>query len=390
MSSNVRPESMARISSEALARTFIDEQVRELREQIGDKKVLLALSGGVDSSVVSAVCAAELRKKGVQLTTFSFDFKDNDKYFKSNSFQPSQDAPFVKKMVDFLKSNHHYLTCDNRTQADLLYESVDAHDLPCMADIDSSLLYFCREVSKSHKVVLTGECADEVFGGYPWFHREEFLKSNTFPWTPSLTPRQSLLSGSLLDALQMEKYVQKIYDTSVSEIAVLPTEDEIESNRRRIGYLNIRYFMQTLLNRMDRTSMHSGLEARVPFADRALVEYIFNVPWEMKYQNGVEKALLRDACKDLLPEELLHRKKSPYPKTYHPGYEKLLIAEMQHILDQPDAPVKTFIDTKKLETFLEAPTEYGKPWFGQLMAGPQLLAYFIQINYWMQKYHLNL
>ena len=85
-----------------------------------------------------------------------------------------------------------------------------------------------------------------------------------------------------------------------------------------------------------------------------------------------------------------HRKKSPYPKTYHPGYEKLLIAEMQHILDQPDAPVKTFIDTKKLETFLEAPTEYGKPWFGQLMAGPQLLAYFIQINYWMQKYHLNL
>ena len=148
--------------------------------------------------------------------------------------------------------------------------------------------------------------------------------------------------------------------------------------------------MQTLLDRMDRTSMYSGLEARVPFADHRIIEYVFNVPWEMKYQNGVEKALLRDACKDLLPEELLHRKKSPYPKTYHPGYEKLLIAEMQHILDQPDAPVKTFIDTQKLETFLEAPTEYGKPWFGQLMAGPQLLAYFIQINYWMQKYHLNL
>ena len=148
--------------------------------------------------------------------------------------------------------------------------------------------------------------------------------------------------------------------------------------------------MQTLLDRMDRTSMYSGLEARVPFADHRIIEYVFNVPWEMKYQNGVEKALLRDACKDLLPVELLHRKKSPYPKTYHPGYERLLISEMRHILDQPDAPVKTFIDTKKLETFLEAPAEYGKPWFGQLMAGPQLLAYFIQINYWMQKYHLNL
>ena len=390
MSSNVRPESMARISSEALARTFIDEQVRELREQIGDKKVLLALSGGVDSSVVSAVCAAELRKKGVQLTTFSFDFKDNDKYFKSNSFQPSQDAPFVKKMVDFLKSNHHYLTCDNRTQADLLYESVDAHDLPCMADIDSSLLYFCREVSKSHKVVLTGECADEVFGGYPWFHREEFLKSNTFPWTPSLTPRQSLLSGSLLDALQMEKYVQKIYDTSVSEIAVLPTEDEIESNRRRIGYLNIRYFMQTLLNRMDRTSMHSGLEARVPFADRALVEYIFNVPWEMKAKDGTVKNVLRQASKGLLPDEILFRKKSPYPKTYHPAYEALLSERLKDVLSSANEPLLQLVDKEKVLLFLDHPKDYGTPWYGQLMAGPQMTAYLLQINYWLKKYQVTI
>lgn len=360
------------------------------RQLVSDVPVCTFLSGGVDSSVVSAVCAAELRKKGVQLTTFSFDFKDNDKYFKSNSFQPSQDAPFVKKMVDFLKSNHHYLTCDNRTQADLLYESVDAHDLPCMADIDSSLLYFCREVSKSHKVVLTGECADEVFGGYPWFHREEFLKSNTFPWTPSLTPRQSLLSGSLLDALQMEKYVQKIYDTSVSEIAVLPTEDEIESNRRRIGYLNIRYFMQTLLNRMDRTSMHSGLEARVPFADRALVEYIFNVPWEMKAKDGTVKNVLRQASKELLPDEILFRKKSPYPKTYHPAYEALLSERLKDVLSSANEPLLQLVDKEKVLLFLDHPKDYGAPWYGQLMAGPQMTAYLLQINYWLKKYQVTI
>ena len=364
--------------------------ISDVKKQVGDAHVLLALSGGVDSSVVSAVCAAELRKKGVQLTTFSFDFKDNDKYFKSNSFQPSQDAPFVKKMVDFLKSNHHYLTCDNRTQADLLYESVDAHDLPCMADIDSSLLYFCREVSKSHKVVLTGECADEVFGGYPWFHREEFLKSNTFPWTPSLTPRQSLLSGSLLDALQMEKYVQKIYDTSVSEIAVLPTEDEIESNRRRIGYLNIRYFMQTLLNRMDRTSMHSSLEARVPFADRALVEYIFNVPWEMKAKDGTVKNVLRQASKGLLPDEILFRKKSPYPKTYHPAYEALLCERLKDVLSSANEPLLQLVDKEKVLLFLDHPKDYGTPWYGQLMAGPQMTAYLLQINYWLKKYQVTI
>ena len=360
------------------------------RQLVSDVPVCTFLSGGVDSSVVSAVCAAELRKKGVQLTTFSFDFKDNDKYFKSNSFQPSQDAPFVKKMVDFLKSNHHYLTCDNRTQADLLYESVDAHDLPCMADIDSSLLYFCREVSKSHKVVLTGECADEVFGGYPWFHREEFLKSNTFPWTPSLTPRQSLLSGSLLDALQMEKYVQKIYDTSVSEIAVLPTEDEIESNRRRIGYLNIRYFMQTLLNRMDRTSMHSSLEARVPFADRALVEYIFNVPWEMKAKDGTVKNVLRQASKGLLPDEILFRKKSPYPKTYHPAYEALLSERLKDVLSSANEPLLQLVDKEKVLLFLDHPKDYGTPWYGQLMAGPQMTAYLLQINYWLKKYQVTI
>ena len=291
-------------------------------------------------------------------------------------------------MVDFLKSNHHYLTCDNRTQADLLYESVDAHDLPCMADIDSSLLYFCREVSKSHKVVLTGECADEVFGGYPWFHREEFLKSNTFPWTPSLTPRQSLLSGSLLDALQMEKYVQKIYDTSVSEIAVLPTEDEIESNRRRIGYLNIRYFMQTLLNRMDRTSMHSGLEARVPFADRALVEYIFNVPWEMKAKDGTVKNVLRQASKGLLPDEILFRKKSPYPKTYHPAYEALLCERLKDVLSSANEPLLQLVDKEKVLLFLDHPKDYGTPWYGQLMAGPQMTAYLLQINYWLKKYQV--
>ena len=148
-------------------------------------------------------------------------------------------------------------------------------------------------------------------------------------------------------------------------------------------------FMQTLLDRMDRTSMYSELEARVPFADHRIIEYVFNVPWHMKYQNGVEKTLLRDAFSDVLPPELLHRKKSPYPKTYHPGYEALLIKGMEEILDSPNAPVRTLIDTDKTREFLKAPAEYGSPWFGQLMAGPQLIAYFIQINYWMEKYQLS-
>lgn len=359
------------------------------RQMVSDVPICTFLSGGIDSSVVSAVCAAALKEKGERLTTYSFDFTENDKYFKANSFQPSQDRPYVDKMVEFLGSDHHYLECSNHTQADLLTRSVDAHDLPCMADIDSSLQYFCEKVSHTHKVVLTGECADEVFGGYPWFHREEMLSSGTFPWTPSLEPRKALLSPSLVEELHMEEYVEEVYHRSVSEINVLPGENETETNRRRVGYLNIRFFMQTLLNRMDRTSMYSGLEARVPFADRTLVDYVFNIPWEMKAKDGLVKNILRQASKGLLPDEILFRRKSPYPKTYNPYYETLLAGRLRETLSG-GSPLTELLNMTTLNQFLDNPKDYGKPWYGQLMAGPQMIAYLLQIDYFLKKYKVKI
>ena len=359
------------------------------RQMVSDVPVCTFLSGGVDSSLVSAVCAKELKAQGQRLATYSFDFTENDKYFQANSFQPSLDRPYVDKMAGFLHSDHRYLECGSQTQADLLYESVDAHDLPCMADVDSSLLYFCGEVSKNHKVVLTGECADEVFGGYPWFHKESFLTCHTFPWTPDLSPRTQLLNPQLLEVLDMEQYVQNAYETAISEIQLLPQDNETEASRRLISYLNIRFFMQTLLNRMDRTSMHSGLEARVPFADRALVTYVFNIPWEMKAKDGIVKNVLRQAARTLLPDEILFRKKSPYPKTYHPAYEKLLAQRLTDVLAQPDCPLVPLVDKKALMQFLERPKDYGKPWYGQLMAGPQMTAYLLQTEYFLRKYHVE-
>lgn len=360
------------------------------RQMVSDVEVCTFLSGGVDSSIVSAVCGTEMKKAGKSLTTFSFDFIENDKYFKANSFQPSQDRPYVDKMVEFINSDHHYLECNNQTQADYLLKSVDAHDLPCMADIDSSLLYFCSQVSPTHKVVLTGECADEVFGGYPWFHREEMLSSGTFPWTPSLTPRKALLRPELVNSLDMDGYVQNVYNEAVSEINVLPGENETETNRRRIGYLNIRFFMQTLLNRMDRTSMYSGLEARAPFADRKLVEYVFNIPWEMKAKDGLVKNVLRQSAKGLLPEEILFRRKSPYPKTYHPYYESLLASRLKEVLEDSRSPLHDLLNMQELRQFLNNPKDYASPWYGQLMAGPQMIAYLLQIDYFLKKYHVEI
>lgn len=360
------------------------------RQMVSDVPICTFLSGGVDSSLVSSICSEELKKEGKTLSTYSFDFDGNEKYFKANSFQPSMDRPYVDQMVSYLDSTHHYLSCDYEKQADLLKESVLAHDMPCMADVDSSLLYFCREVSKKEKVVLTGECADEVFGGYPWFHREEFFGNDMFPWTRELSPRYELLKEDFTETLNLEEFVKDTYATSVSEIEPLPKENETETNRRQISYLNIRYFMQTLLNRMDRTSMHWGLEARVPFADRKLVEYVFNIPWEMKAKDGIVKNILRNSSIGRLPEEILFRKKSPYPKLYHPYYEELLGKRLLHVLEDSASPLHLFLDKTKIRKFIGSVKDYGKPWYGQLMAGPQMLAYLLQIHYWTSEYEVEI
>ena len=359
------------------------------RQLVSDVPVCSFLSGGIDSTVVTAIACNQLREQGHTLNTFSFDFAHNDDCFQSNAFQPTRDRPYVDQVLALYPLHHTYLECDEATLADLLGDAVRMKDLPGMTDVDASLLYFCGLVKRHNKVALTGECADEIFGGYPWFYREELLHAQGFPWSADLSARTALLSDEAIRELELEDYVEQAYRDTLAQVPVLP-EDSMQARRQReMSFLNLRWFMQTLLDRMDRTSMAWGLEARVPFADHRIVEYVYNVPWSMKYQEGMEKKLLRDACQDLLPPELLYRKKSPYPKTYSPVYEALLAERFQRMLDDPQAPVHRFLDQKKAARFLAQPKDYGKPWFGQLMAGPQMLAYFLQVNYWMKHYGIG-
>ena len=197
-------------------------------------------------------------------------------------------------MKDYLKSEHQYLTCDNRSQADLLFASMKAHDLPCMADVDSSLLFFCREVSKQHKVVLTGECADEVFGGYPWYHRTQILFEETFPWSRTTDVRRSILRNGFLP--EGEEYAHNAYLETVKLADSLDTDTPLERRMREMFVLNLNWFMQTLLVRKDVMSMESSLEVRVPFCDYRIVEYAYNMPWNIKSYNNREKGILRKAC----------------------------------------------------------------------------------------------
>ena len=148
--------------------------------------------------------------------------------------------------------------------------------------------------------------------------------------------------------------------------------------------------MTTLLDRKDRMTMANGLEVRVPFADHRLIEYLYNVPWEYKYHNQEVKGLLRDAFYDYLPDEVLHRKKSPYPKSYNPSYEQMLKEHLGGILKDKAQPIHQLIHAEVLNKLMASSSDYGKPWFGQLMALPQMYAYLIEINYWLQEYQIEL
>lgn len=371
-------------------------QVRELledsirRQLVSDVPLCTFLSGGLDSSIITAVAARSYREQGKRLSTYSFDFTENDKFFHPTAFQPDADRPWVDKMAGLFDTDHRYLECGNESLADCLYDAVVAKDMPGMADVDSSLLYFCGLVKKNHVVGISGECSDEIFGGYPWFHKKEAFEGRCFPWSPNLSIRRSLLKPDLAQTLNLEEYVNRRYEESVACTPQLPGESPEEARRREISYLNIHWFMSTLLDRKDRASMFNGLEVRVPFADHRLVQYVFNVPWQYKCHDGVVKGLLRDAAREWLPEDILMRKKSPYPKTHNPGYEKLVHDRLERIIIDPEEPIHQLVDQKEILNLLSQKSDYGKPWFGQLMAGPQLMAYLLQINFWLKRYDINL
>lgn len=360
------------------------------RQLVSDVPLCTFLSGGLDSSIVTAIAAKNYRSAGRTLSTYSFEFTGNDRYFHPTAYQPDTDEPWAEEMAEFCHTRHTRLKCDNLSQADKLYDAVDAKDLPGMADVDSSLLHFCRQIKKEHVVAVSGECADEIFGGYPWFHKKEAFEGHCFPWSPDLSVRTSLLKPEIVDALGLEEYVNQRYEESIAAVPRLENESAQEKRRREISYLNIVWFMSNLLDRKDRMSMASGLEVRVPYADHRIVEYVFNAPWTYKCPGGVVKGLLRDAALPWLPEDVRTRRKSPYPKTHNPAYERIIRRRLEQVMKDGEEPLRLLVDPDAVAQMLGEKSDYGKPWFGQLMAGPQMIAYLLQINYWLKKYEIEI
>ena len=366
-------------------------KVRELladsieRQLVSDVPLFTFLSGGLDSSIISYIAAERSKRLGLPpVDTYSVDYTDNDKYFRKSLFQPTPDSEFISTMVNAIGSRHHSVMINNYELFKALSQAVDARDLPGMTDVDSSLLLFCREIKKDFTVGLSGECADELFGGYPWYHNKDILFEDTFPWSRSLEIRRSVLKKGILP--RGEEYVREKYLDTCRHTEKLSTDTPLEARMREMFSLNFYWFMQTLLDRKDRMSMYSGLEVRVPFCDYRIVDYAYNMPWRLKALNGREKGIVRAAFRGLLPDSIIDRKKSPYPKTHDPMYFKLCAGRVREIISDKSSPLTEIISAEGVEELINDPERISSPWYGQLMRAPQILAYLIQLDEWFRRF----
>ncbi|MFR2788052.1 MAG: asparagine synthase (glutamine-hydrolyzing) [Clostridia bacterium] len=346
---------------------FLNDSITS--QLVSDKPICTFLSGGLDSSIITKFAADYYQKEGLPpLDTYSIDYVDNDKNFVKSDFQPNSDNYYIDLMTKNLHTKHHKIIIDTPELASSLEDAMIARDMPGMADIDSSLLLFCKNVKNEMTVALTGECADEIFGGYPWFFREDSLNSGTFPWSIAIEERQKLLNSDISSKVNLKDYIDYRYNESLKEVEILESDSKETAEKRKISYLTLNWFMQTLLDRSDRMAMYNGFELRVPFCDYRLAEYVWNIPWEMKALKGREKGLLRYVCKDFLPDEIVDRKKSPYPKTHNPTYLSKVKIMLSNIMEKSDAPINSLLNHDYILSILESNGEaFSRPWFGQLM-----------------------
>lgn len=354
------------------------------RQMVSDVPIGAFLSGGLDSSLICSVCA---QRMDVPLKAFSLDYVDNDVYFKASKFQPNADPHYITVMAQTLGVEHHWTVLSPEELVGELENATEARDLPGMADVDFSLLAFSRNIREHVKVALSGECADEIFGGYPWYRDPQVRECEGFPWARNKDLRLELCAPGLRNQLPDGDLVMDTYMQTCRDSDILPENTPLERRMKEMVNLNFSWFMQTLLDRKDRMSMATSLEVRVPFCDYRIAEYMYAIPWEWKDYRGVEKGLLRYAMTGLLPEEILWRKKSPYPKTFHPRYTSMILSKAEALLEDRQAKLFEIVDRNAFAKLLHQ--EFSAPWYGQLMGQPQTIAYFLQMEHWMKHYGIS-
>ncbi|MDE7264212.1 MAG: asparagine synthase (glutamine-hydrolyzing) [Anaeroplasmataceae bacterium] len=362
-------------------RFLLDRAIQ--RQMISDVDLSTFLSGGLDSSIISTIVA--MNKES--LDTYSISYENSE--FKENDFERSRDSDFTHLVSDAIGSNQHDIMIDNKSLIEGLRKAVLIRDVPGMTDIDSSMYFLAKNIRNKHRLGLSGECADEVFGGYPWFY-EKKRKLTTFPWIRNLDYKESLLTDKYRRLLNLKKYVMDEFDMAINETPVLKTDSKTTIKERQLSYINMKYFMTNLLDRKDRLTMGASIEVRVPFCDKDLVDFLYNVPFKYKYRSKVEKKLLRDAYKGTVIDEVIERKKSPYPKSNSSEYHKGVVKLLEEVLLDSNSILYEIFDIHKIRDIMQSDEELEVPWYGQLMRKTAFLAYLYQIDYWFKTYKIKL
>ncbi|MFY0579512.1 asparagine synthase (glutamine-hydrolyzing) [Cystobacter fuscus] len=358
------------------------------RQLISDVPLCTLLSGGLDSSAITALAQRALVAQGAgPVRSFAVDFVNNARDFKPNELRGTPDAPFVADVAAHVHSRHTDIVLSASELADPVARAAVLHarDLPVsMGDMDTSMYLLFRAIRQHSTVALSGESADEVFGGYAWFHDPQTIAADTFPWYPMTMKHfgsnEHALSPELLRRLDLDDYLQARYQEALAEVPRLEGETGLERRMREVFYLHLTRFLQRLLDRKDRMSMVTGLEVRVPFCDHRLVEYLFNVPWSMKTFDGREKSLLRAATADLLPQSVVERRKSPYPSTQDPEYARFLRGQLTTLLGDARAPVKPLLDEANARSLAQEAPGNNAPW------ARASIEQALMLNDWLEDY----
>src|SRR5262245_50733040 len=347
----------------ARVRALLDDIVR--RQLVADVPECVLLSGGLDSSAITALSARELTEP---VRTFAVDFVDQAQNFTPNDMRPTMDTPYVHEVSEHVGSDHTDIVLDHNQLADLdiRRKVVTARDLPMgIGDMDASLYLLFKAIREQSTVALSGESADEIFGGYRQFHDPAVQKTDAFPWiaigNSPVDGAGELLTPALRSALDLDTYVNDRYTDAVAEVTRLEEEDEFTHRMRVMSYLHLTRFVRILLDRKDRMSMAVGLEVRVPFCDHRLVEYVYNTPWSLKTYDGREKSLLRGAARDVLPESVVQRVKSPYPSTSDPKYVAALQGQVKDLLVTAEDALFGVIDRTVLKALASLEPELIEP-----------------------------
>ncbi|KAA2253599.1 asparagine synthase (glutamine-hydrolyzing) [Solihabitans fulvus] len=333
-------------------RELLDDIVR--RQLIADVPRCVLLSGGLDSSAITGLASGQLAAQGEKVRSFAVDFTGQTENFVPDDLRPTPDGPYVHDVAAHASTEHTDIVLDHTTLSDpdIRRKVIAARDLPAgLGDMDASLYLLFKAIRERSTVALSGESADEIFGGYKWFHEPHVQQADMFPWIAAFAAARApgqqpgeMFTTDLMAGLDLGDYLNDGYRTAVAEVEPLDGDTEHERRMRVISYLHLTRFVRVLLDRKDRMSMAVGLEVRVPFCDHRLVEYVYNTPWSMKTFDGREKSLLRAATRNVLPQSVAERVKSPYPSTQEPQYAADLQLQAKELLTDRDHAVFGLVD----------------------------------------------